>query len=138
MTNEQPASAGANEPTAEVQGAVDHFFDKVTADPLLQLYFFDTDMAQHKKRFALYLAHVLKDNEAAYPGRNVLAAHTGRGIMDEAADRFVAELVQTLRDFKVPSGDVDKIERKLSGLKDTVGDGFVSPDTHVYKPQRMG
>lgn len=138
MADTPPAGEDLHAPSAALVAAVDHFFDEVSADPLLQLYFFDTDMAKHKQRFALYLGYALKDGETAYPGRNVLAAHTGRGIMDEAADKFVATLVQTLRDFNVPREDVDKLERKLSGLKDTVGDSFVSPDTHVYKPQRMG
>ena len=138
MADKPTAGDNVHAPSAALVAAVDHFFDAVNADPLLQLYFFDTDMAKHKQRFALYLGHALKDAEAAYPGRNLLAAHTGRGIMDEAADKFVEKLVQTMRDFNVPGEDADKLERKLNGLKDTVGDSFVSPDTHVYKPQRMG
>jgi truncated hemoglobin YjbI len=118
--------------------AVDRFFDKAAADSLLKLYFFNTDMAKHKQRFALYLAHLLDGVENTYPGRNVLAAHTGREIMDEATDRFIEELVRSLRESDVPSAQVEVIDKKLSAMKDLIGDSFVSPDKYVYKPQRMG
>jgi hemoglobin len=137
MGIEEPANL-PHQPDQVLAAAVSRFFDKVSEDPLLQLYFYDTDMARLKPRFATYLTHALHDDEATYPGRSVLAAHTGRGIMDEAADRFVESLVQTLREFGVPAANIEKLEGKLNALKDTVGDSFVSPDTHVYKPQRMG
>ena len=118
---------------------VDRFFDvAVPGDPLLKLYFMDTDLARHKAHFAVYLSHVLAGTEDRYPGRSVLAAHVGREIMDEATDVFVGKLAQALRDCGVPSADAGKIETKLAALKDTVVDSFVSPDKYVYKPQRMG
>lgn len=121
-----------------ITAAVEKFFDKAAVDPLLKLYFADVNLARHKKHFASYLAYLAAGKESAYPGRDVLAAHVGRGIMDEAADRFVEELVQSLRDCGVPSAQVNALDGKLSGKKDLVGDSFVSPDTYVYKPQRMG
>lgn len=118
--------------------AVNRFFDKVVEEPLLKLYFFNTDIAVHKGRFCSYLECVLADNESTYPGRSVLLAHTGHQIMDEAADIFVEMLVDTLRECEVAPNDIEKIHTRLSALKDLVVDKFVSPDTHVYKPQRMG
>lgn len=126
------------EPSPAITAAVDKFFEKAASDSLLKLYFADVDLARHRKHFASYVAHLVAGKESAYPGRDLLAAHVGRGIMDEAADRFVEEFVQSLRDCGVPPAQVDALDRMLSGKKDLVGDSFVSPDTYVYKPQRMG
>lgn len=125
-------------PSEKLSAAVGQFFDKVVEDPLLQLYFFETDISRLKQRFALYLAYLVGEWEGRYPGPDILKAHAGREIMDEAADKFTTMLVQTLRSAGVPTTEVDLIERKLVEQKLLVIDKVVTPDTHVYRPNRMG
>ena len=125
-------------PTQALLDGVSSFFDGVMADSLLSLYFMNTDLEKHKERFALYLAHVLNNSEPNYPGRNAHQAHVGRGIMDEAADKFVDGVVQKLINSGLPDDDVTKIEQKLSDMKELVCDVFAPAKMHTYTPQRMG
>ena len=124
-------------PTDALVNAVDKLFDAVIDDPLLKLYFFDTDMSRLKKSFGIYLTCLLIDQENKYPGRGILSAHEGRNITDEAAAIFSQRLLKALSESGVPPSDVEKIRGKLPALENLVVDKFVSPDTHVYIPQRM-
>jgi len=117
--------------------AIDTFFEGVLADPLLSLYFLDTDISTLKQKFVTYLAYALTDAESSYPGKNILRAHVGRDITDEAADSFADKLLNALQDANLSAQELEKLKNKLPQWKDRVVDKFVSPDTHVYTPQRM-
>lgn len=121
----------------ELAPAIDTFFENVLADPLLSLYFLDADMPTLKQKFASYLAYALTDTESSYPGKNILKAHEGRNITDEAADSFGDKLLDALRNANLSPAELENLKTKLHRWKGLVIDKFVSPDTHVYIPQRM-
>lgn len=114
--------------------AVEQFYGRVVADPLLKLYFKRTDVASLQRRFQKYLAYALSDNEASYDGTTMYEAHAGRGITDEAVDSFLQYLRESLTESGVPAAGIEKIMNKVSPVKDVVVDKFIFPGTYVYKP----
>ena len=116
---------------AALAGSVDKFFARVTADPLLRLYFEDANLAALKPRFAKYLLYALGGGPA-YEGRGIYEAHVGRQINDEAFDLFLQYLRETLLDAGVTPSVVDELIGKLTPLKNQIVDSFVWPGTYFY------
>jgi len=119
-----------------LEKAVQKFFDRVTADPLLKLYFKNVDVATLQRKFQKYVTYALNDREGAYDGPTMYEAHKGRNITDEAVDSFLEILHDALTEEKVPSATIEKIMTKLAPVKDVVVDKFVFPGTYVYKPDK--
>jgi truncated hemoglobin YjbI len=113
--------------------AVHKFYDKATQDPLLRLYFKNTDLTSLKQRFEKYLQYALQGKEEAYPGKSMYEAHTGRAITDEAADVFLEKLMETLVEMDVPQEQIEKLQARLAPVKDVVVDKVVFSKAHVYK-----
>ena len=120
-----------------LEKAVQRFYEKVTADPLLRLYFKHTDVSALQRKFQKYVAYAFADNESAYDGPTIYEAHSGRRITDEAADSFLELLREALTEANLPATTVDKIMAKVSPAKDVVVDKFVFPGTYVYKPDTV-
>ena len=119
-----------------LERAVQKFFARVTADPLLKLYFKNVDLPTLQRKFQKYVTYALNDRENAYDGPTMYEAHAGRNITDEAVDLFLELLEETLTEEKVPSATVKQIMAKLAPVKDVVVDKFVFPGTYVYKPDK--
>ena len=113
------------------------FFDKVVEDDLLSLYFLDTDMSSHKKKFAKYIGLLLTDKEQEYEGLDPFNAHKGRDIMDEATDRFRALLSETFTKSGMPAKDVNKLQKKLLAMEELVVGKFYPSGAYVYKPVKF-
>jgi truncated hemoglobin YjbI len=119
-----------------LEKAVQQFFARVVADPLLKLYFKNVDVVPLQRKFQKYITYALNDRETAYDGPTMYEAHAGRNITDEAVDLFLETLRDTLTEEKIPSATVDQIMTKLTPVKDVVVDRFVFPGTYVYKPDK--
>lgn len=52
-----------------------------------------------------------------YKGRDMVSAHTGRGVTSDAFDAVVDDLIATLAKFKVPQQEQDDLLGLLGGLK---------------------
>jgi hemoglobin len=119
----------------KLKGAVDRFFDLVSEDPLLDLYFAGVDLASLKSKFCKYLSCALADNLEGYDGPSMYEAHAGRGITDEAVDRFLARFKEALRGAELSEADIERVHAKIAPVKDVAVDVFVFPGTIVYKPE---
>lgn len=102
-----------------VSAAVDLFYDKVLADPVLAPYFTQTDMARQKTHMRAFLAVAL-GGPSIYAGRDMAAAHAGRGITNEAFDHVVMHLVATLTELGVPAQTIEAIGGSLAPLRSDV------------------
>lgn len=105
--------------SAAVSAAVDLFYDKVLADPVLVPYFTATDMSKQKTHMRAFLAVAL-GGPSIYAGRDMSAAHAGRGITNEAFDHVVDHLVATLTELGVPAEIIGEIGAKLAPLRGDV------------------
>jgi hemoglobin len=99
-----------------VAAAVDDFYVRVTGDPVLTGYFEDVDMARLKAHQRAFIASALGGPET-YDGRGMGPAHAGLDISDDAFDRVVQHLVDTLTSLGVDGDTIAEIGATLVPLK---------------------
>lgn len=104
-----------------VDAAVDIFYDKVWGDPDLLPYFVGVHRRRLKGHQRAFLALALGGPEA-YKGRPLDQGHAGRGITDDAFDRVVDYLVDTLSELRVPSETIEQIGAAVAPLREAVVD----------------
>ena len=104
---------------AAVAAAVDVFYDRVLADPVLAPYFGATDMRRQQAHMRAFIAAALGGPEL-YAGRDMGAAHAGLGVTHEAFDRVVAHLVATLTQLGVAPPTIAAIGEALAPLRASV------------------
>ena len=131
------ATKKAKDTDKKLEPTVDRFFDIVVEDPLLGLYFLDTNISAHKKKFSKYIELMLADKEEDYEGIDPFNAHKGRDIMDEATDRFNKLLVEMFTKSGMPAKDVKKLKKKLSAMEEIVVGKFYPSGAYVYKPVKF-
>jgi hemoglobin len=102
-----------------VTAAVDIFYARVLADPLLEPYFAGTDMRRQKAHMRAFLAAAVGGAEI-YGGRDMRSAHAGLGVTHEAFNRVIGHLVATLVELDVPSEIIVAIGAKLEPLRAVV------------------
>lgn len=83
-----------------ILAAVDLFYHRVLADPLLVPYFDGAALPRLKRHQAAFLAQALLGS-THYRGRSLGEAHAGLGITDEAFDQVAEHLAQTLASLGV-------------------------------------
>ena len=93
-----------------VEAAVDRFYARVLADPLLAPFFADTDLERLAAHQRAFLAMALRGPDQ-YHGRSMRAAHVGRGITDEHFDRVAHHLAATLAELGVS----EELSRQILG-----------------------
>lgn len=101
---------------AAVEAAVDDFYRRVLADPLLVPYFEGIDvrrLAAHQRDF---LIAALQGPER-YDGRAMRQAHDGLGVTDDAFTRVLRHLVDALARLGVPTLTVAAIGDRLAPLR---------------------
>jgi hemoglobin len=96
--------------------AVEDFYDRVFSDRRLARYFAGTDMARQKAHLRAFIAAALGGPQV-YAGRDMHAAHSGRGITGPAFDNVVGHLAATLQGMGVPSATIEAIAGKLLPLR---------------------
>ena len=99
-----------------VGAAVDGLYERILADPVLSHWFTATDMARQKRHMRAFMATAL-GGAAIYAGRDMHAAHAGLHVTDEAFDRVVGHLVDTLASLGVPEDTIAAIGAKLAPLR---------------------
>jgi hemoglobin len=85
---------------------VDHFYERLWADPDLRKYFEGIDRDRLKQHQRMFLTFVLGGGVDAYKGESLGSAHTDLHITDEAFSKVAWHLSMTLDELD--------IERSLS------------------------
>lgn len=99
-----------------VFAAVDLFYTRVLADPVLRPYFTGTDMRGQKAHMRAFFATALGGPDV-YRGRDMHAAHAHLDVTDEAFDLVIGHLVWTLDALSVPDEVIEGIGAKLAPLR---------------------
>ena len=104
---------------AAVAAAVDGLYDRILADEALNHWFANTEMRRQKAHMRAFVAVALGGPEV-YKGRDMGAAHAGMGITDDAFDRVVGHLVDTLTSLGVDGDTIATIGGALAPLRPAV------------------
>ena len=102
-----------------IRGAVDDFYERVLADPLLAGYFAGIDM----KRLRAHQTDMLitaTGGPTRYTGRDMAAAHLGLHITDEAFDRVVGHLGATLEAGGASEETIGSVVAALAPLRSSI------------------
>ena len=102
-----------------VAAAVDIFYERVLADPVLAPYFTGIPMHRLKSHMRGFMATALGGPQI-YRGRDMHAAHAHLDVTHEAFDAVVSHLVATLDGLGVPVHLIEAIGAKLSPLRDQI------------------
>ncbi|MDF1795641.1 MAG: group 1 truncated hemoglobin [Coxiellaceae bacterium] len=109
---------GAN----SIDTAVDIFYEKVLADPLLIPFFAHTDMTKQKRMQRAFLTMAF-GGPGNYSGRNMRDAHTkavSEGLNDEHFDAVVGHLAATLKQLGVGDDDINDVAGVAESIRDDV------------------
>ena len=104
---------------AALTAAVDGFFGRLLADPLLSPFFPSGAGARHRAYVVTILGEALGGPER-YRGPDIAGAHRGLGISDAHFDRAAAHLYATLDGLGVPGHLCDHIVGIVAGLRPAV------------------
>jgi hemoglobin len=99
-----------------IRAAVDEFYVRVVADPLLAGYFASTDMATLRRHQVAMLSQAT-GGPRAYTGAEMGTAHAGLAITDAAFTAVVGHLVATLQHLGVQQQEVDEVVAALAPLR---------------------
>ncbi|KPM54001.1 group 1 truncated hemoglobin [Frankia sp. CcI49] len=99
-----------------VEAAVDQFYVRVTADPVLSPYFAGRDIPSLKAHQRAFIAAAIGGPEV-YKGRAIPAVHTPLKISDAHFDAVVDHLVAALAGLGVPAETTGKIGAALAPLR---------------------
>ena len=104
---------------AALTAAVDRFYGRLVADPVLGPFFPGGVGPRHRAYVVTILGEALGGPER-YRGPDLVAAHRGLGISDAHFDRTAAHLATTLDELGVPSHLADQIVGIVAGLRPAV------------------
>ncbi len=105
-----------------IDAAVDIFYSKVLADPLLIPFFAHTDMTRQKRMQRAFLTMAF-GGPGNYSGRNMRDAHTkavSEGLSDEHFDAVVGHLATTLKELGVGGDDINDVAEVANSIRDDV------------------
>jgi hemoglobin len=102
-----------------IRTAVDEFYDRVVADPRLTAYFEGVDMIG-LRRHQVEMLSAATGGPKSYTGAEMAAAHAGRGIDNEAFDRVVGHLQDTLAALGVHEQTITSVLGALSPLRSDI------------------
>ena len=104
---------------AAVTAAVDRFYGRLLADPVLGPFFPGGVGARHRAYVVTVLGEALGGPER-YRGPDIAGAHRGLGISDAPFERAVGHLAATLDELAVPRHLADRIVGIVAGLRPAV------------------
>ena len=102
-----------------IRTAVDQFYDRVVADPRLAAYFQGVDMIA-LRRHQVQMLSAATGGPMSYTGPEMATAHAGRGIDNEAFDRVVGHLQDTLVSLGVDEQTITTVLGALSPLRSDI------------------
>ncbi|ABD11943.1 group 1 truncated hemoglobin [Frankia sp. CcI156] len=102
-----------------VQAAVDDFYVRVTADPVLAPLFANRDLPRLKEHQRAFIAAVIGGPEV-YRGRDMAAVHATLGLTDAHFDAVVDHLLAALTGLGVPTETTGQIGAALAPLRSDV------------------
>lgn len=102
-----------------VAAAVDRFYRRLAADPVLGPFFPDGVGARHRAYVVTVLGEALGGPER-YRGPDIAAAHRGLAIGDAHFDRAAAHLAASLGELDVPRHLADRIVTIVAELRQAV------------------
>jgi hemoglobin len=102
-----------------IDAAVDLFYEKVWADPMLADYFEGIDRSRLKSHQRAFLTAALS-GPGRYNGRGMREAHAGLGITDAAFYQVVAHLAATLTELGVDPNTIGQIAITLAPHRDVI------------------
>jgi hemoglobin len=108
-----------------VHAAVDLFYEKVWSDPDLVPYFEGVDRNKLKRHQRAFMSAAL-GGPREDAGRKISTAHRGRGITNDAFDRVVQKLADTLQELGVRSELIDRIAGTLAPLRSDIVQGTIA------------
>jgi hemoglobin len=104
---------------AAIDAALDRFYPKILADPLMSPYFKNVDMV-HLKSMAQAFLTMAFGGPNAYTGPGLRAIHAGprkQGINDESFDRFMFHFGTTLQELGVPADKLAQVAAIAEGAR---------------------
>lgn len=99
--------------------AVEVFYARVTADPVLAPYFAHVDLDRLRAHQRSFLRAALGGPEL-FTGRPLAQAHAGLGISDEHFDGIVDHLAATLGDLGVDPASVAVVRDRVDAFRSQV------------------
>jgi len=104
---------------AALVAAVDNFYGRLLADPILGPFFPGGVGPKHRAYVVTALGEALGGPER-YRGPDITGAHRGLGISDAHFDRAAAHLGATLDELGVPGDLAERIVGVVAGLRAAV------------------
>jgi hemoglobin len=102
-----------------VNSAVERFYVRVLADPMLAPFFKDTEMARLKTHQFAFLSQALGGPQQ-YSGASMARAHSRLQIEKRHFDAVAAHLVETLRELGVDESMVAEVAAAITPLASQV------------------
>src|SRR4051812_47752105 len=98
-----------------VQLAVDHFYVRVLADPLLAPFFDKTEISRLKAHQFAFLSQVM-GGPRSYTGQTMSRAHSNLKIEERHFNAVAGHLVETLENLGVSQDIIDEVVAALTPL----------------------
>ena len=99
-----------------IRQAVDGFYAKLQADPVIAEFFNGSDIGGLKTHQRMFLTAAFGGPDA-YEGRDMRAAHMHLAITDADFDRFIGHLGETLAEYGVAAERVTELVEILDPLR---------------------
>jgi len=109
-----------------IKAAVTVFYHRVLADELLAPWFEGIDLARLRSHQRAFLAAALGGPDL-FAGRDLLGAHRGMAITDEAFDALLEHLAESLHDLGVRDELVAEVRARVDGMRAQVVSPASSP-----------
>ncbi|MEP1093646.1 MAG: group 1 truncated hemoglobin [Cyclobacteriaceae bacterium] len=102
-----------------VNTAVDIFYEKVTADPLVGHFFTSINMAEQSGKLKTFLAYAF-GAPLNYDGKNMAEAHKHMRISEDQFTAVAGHLSDTLRELSLDSGLIDEVMAIAASTKEDI------------------
>jgi len=102
-----------------IRSAVDIFYERVLADPVLRPFFETTDMSLQRQKQARFLAYAF-GAPTNYEGKDMRAAHQPLDLDDGHFDAVLGHLTQTLRQIGVGEAEIEAVAEIARGTRTDV------------------
>lgn len=102
-----------------VSAAVDIFYKKVMADPVINHFFANVDMPRQMMKQKMFLTYAFGGMEN-YTGKNMRDAHAGLKLTDEHFNAVAGHLKATLEELKVPADIQNEVMAIAASTHDDV------------------